>query len=67
MAKKGQKYRKHSPEFKLSVIMDMRENHFGIMETERKYDVKHNVISKWERIFLEEGAEGLMKERRMRN
>ena len=53
MAKKGQKYRKHSPEFKLSVIMDMRENHLGIMETERKYDVKHNVISKWERIFLE--------------
>ena len=66
MAKKGQKYRKHSPEFKLSVIMDMRENHLGIMETERKYDVKHNVISKWERIFLEEGAEGLMKERRGR-
>ena len=47
MAKKGQKYRKHSPEFKLSVIMDMRENHLGIMETERKYDVKHDVISKW--------------------
>ena len=67
MAKKGQKYRKHSPEFKLSVIMDMRENHLGIMETERKYDVKHNVISKWERIFLEEGAEGLMKERRGRS
>ena len=44
----------------------MRENHLGIMETERKYDVKHNVISKWERIFLEEGAEGLMKERRGR-
>lgn len=66
MVKKEQKYRKHSPEFKLSVIMDMRENHLGIMETERKYDVKHNVISKWERIFLEEGAEGLMKERRGR-
>ena len=66
MAKKGQKYRKPSPEFKLSVIMDMRENHLGIMETERKYDVKHDVISKWERIFLEEGAEGLMKERRGR-
>ena len=46
--------------------MDMRENHLGIMETERKYDVKHDVISKWERIFLEEGAEGLMKERRGR-
>jgi len=64
MAKKGQKFRKHSPEFKLSVILDMRENHLGLRETERKYNVGHSVILKWERIFLEEGADGLMKERR---
>ena len=64
MAKKGQIFRKHSAEFKISVIMDMRENHLGIMEVERKYNVQHSVIFKWERIFLEEGAEGLMKERR---
>lgn len=66
MAKKGQKFKKHSPEFKLSVILDMRENHLGLMETERKYDIHHSVIAKWERIFLEEGAEGLMRERRGR-
>ena len=66
MAKKGEKFRKHSPEFKLSVIMDMRENHLGLNETERKYNISHSVIAKWERIFLEEGAEGLMKERRGR-
>ena len=66
MAKKGQKFRKHSPEFKLSVILDMRENHLGVCETERKYNIQHSVILKWERIFLEEGAEGLMKERRGR-
>ena len=36
MAKKGQKFRKRSPEFKLSVILDMRENHLGLRETERK-------------------------------
>ena len=66
MAKKGQKFRKHSPEFKLSVILDMRENHLGLCETERKYAVDHHVIAKWERIYLEEGAEGLMKERRGR-
>ena len=60
--KKGKKFNtKYSPEFKISVIMDMRENHLSYSETVRKYDVKHNVISKWERIFLEEGAEGLMK------
>ena len=66
MAKKGQNQRKYSPEFKISVIMDMRENHLGLRETERKYNVQHSVILKWERIFLEEGAEGLMKERRGR-
>ena len=66
MAKKGQIFRKHSPEFKLSVIMDMRENHLGLRETERKYNVGHSVILKWEHIFLEEGAESLMKERRGR-
>lgn len=66
MAKKGQKFRKHSPEFKLSVILDMRENHLGLCEAERKYGVDHHVIAKWERIYLEEGAESLMKERRGR-
>ena len=66
MAKKGQIFRKHSAEFKISVIMDMRDNHLGMMETERKYNVNHHVIARWERIYLEEGAEGLMKERRGR-
>ena len=46
--------------------MDMRKNHLGLLETERKYHIEHSVILKWERIFLEEGAEGLMKERRGR-
>ena len=66
MAKKGQLFKTHSPEFKISVIMDMQNNHLGIRETGRKYHVDHSVILKWERIFLEEGAEGLMKERRGR-
>ena len=66
MAKKGQVFRKHSAEFKISVIMDMRGNHLGLRETARKYDLTHSVILKWERIYLEEGAEGLMKERRGR-
>ena len=51
----------------------MREHHLGYRETARKYfeaktrseeeQYKGN-IKRWERIFLEEGAEGLMKERR---
>ena len=66
MAKKGQIFRKYSAEFKIGVIMDMRDNHLGLRETARKYEVTHAVILKWERIYLEEGAEGLMKERRGR-
>ena len=54
--------------------MDMREHHLGYCETVRKYwpvtgsnvDNYKNAVKRWERIFLEEGAEGLMKERRGR-
>ena len=72
MAKKGSKQKRYSTEFKICVIMDMREHHLCYNETVRKYwDVtkgqEHNYrkqVQMWERIYLEEGAEGLMKERR---
>ena len=65
MTKKGQKYKKYSAEYKLNVIMAMQEHRLGYVETARKYDIpNYRVIQRWERIFLEEGAEGLMKERR---
>ena len=68
----SKKQKKYSSEFKIRVIMDMREHHLGYRETVRKYwDVSQgqeenykNIVKRWERIFLEEGAEGLMKERR---
>ena len=68
----SKKQRKYSSEFKICVIMDMREHHLGYRETVRKYwDVSQgqeenykNIVKRWERIFLEEGADGLMKERR---
>ena len=73
MSKKRQIQRKYSPEFKIRVIMDMREHHLGYCETARKYDLGDpkkgtcvHTLQRWERIFLEEGAEGLMKERRGR-
>ena len=72
MNKKGKIQRKYSPEFKISVIMDMREHKLGYNETIRKYwddglvSNHYKQIKLWERIFLEEGAEGLMKERRGR-
>ena len=74
MSKTGRKNKKYSPEFKISVIMDMREHGLSYCATVRKYwDItkgqEHNYLKQiqlWERIFLEEGAEGLMKERRGR-
>ena len=65
MGKTGRKNKTYSPEFKISVILDMREHRFGYVETARKYGIpNYRVIQRWERIYLEEGAEGLMKERR---
>ena len=73
MGKTGRKNKNYSPEFKISVIIDMREHHLGYCETARKYDLGDprkgssvHMLQRWERIFLEEGAEGLMKERRGR-
>ena len=74
MGKIGRKNKVYSADFKISVIMDMREHHLGYRETARKYwnvtrgeDLNYmNTVKRWERIYLEEGAEGLMKERRGR-
>ena len=72
MSKNERIRKKYSSEFKLSVIMDMRENQLGYRETVRKYwgthsrreeDNHKNTVKSWERIFLNEGAEGLMKKR----
>ena len=40
MARKKQFNTRYSPEFKISVILDMRENGLGYNETARKYWVK---------------------------
>ena len=74
MGKTGRENRRYSTEFKMCVIMDMREHRLSYKETVRKYwDISQgqeenykNIVKRWERIFLEEGAEGLMKERRGR-
>lgn len=74
MSKTGRKNKVYSAEFKIGIIMDMRKHHLGYRETVRKYwDINKGQeqnylkqIQRWERIYLEEGAEGLMKERRGR-
>ena len=75
MERKKKHNTKYSPEFKKSVIMDMLENHLAYRETVRKYwntrsraaeDLYVPTVKKWERIYLTEGAEGFMTERRGR-
>ena len=76
MCKTERKNKAYSAEFKISVIMDMRENFLGYRETVRKHwqtqnrseeELYKGTVKKWERIYLEEGAEGLMEERRGKN
>ena len=71
MGKKGEKQKSYSAEFKVRVIMDMREHRLSYYETAHKYGIitksmggAISTLQRWDRIFLEEGAEGLMKERR---
>ena len=51
--------------------MNMREHQLGYRETARKYELvitsktsAANMIQRWECIYLEDKAEGLIKERR---
>ena len=73
MGKTGRKNKVYSAEFKIGVIMDMREHHLSYNETVKRYQLGNTqygaaraMVQRWERIYLEEGAEGLMKERRGR-
>lgn len=76
MGKTGRKNKVYSAGFKISVIMDMCENYLSQRETVRKYwntqnrteeDKYLRTLKNWKHIYLEEGAEGLMKERRGRD
>lgn len=73
MAKKGERQKKYSAEFKICVILDMRKHGLSYHEVVRKYEMGDNrfggarlTVQRWERIYLTEGAEGFMVERRGR-
>ena len=64
---KGIANKRYTPEYKQQVVETMRTEHLGIRETMRRFDISdHGIIERWERIYLEEGAEGLAVERRGR-
>ena len=51
MSRKKKINTKYSPEFKLSVIMDMRENHLSYRETARKYNIGSNESQGKDRLY----------------
>ena len=54
-------------EFKKNVVEDLRENGLSYREAAKKYAIpSHERIRQWERIYLEEGPEGLYVDRRGR-
>ncbi len=56
-----------SGDFKKEVIERMRKEKLSYSETAKLYHVgNHSVIKRWERIYLQEGAEGLYVDRRGR-
>ena len=59
MGKKGVTHRKWSKEEKLYYIHLHMDEHISIMEIERKYGVRHTLVSAWVKRYLEEGEEAL--------
>ena len=49
------------------VLKTMKEEHLGYRETAERFGIYHKRVMDWERIYLEEGPEGLYIERRGRS
>ena len=65
---KGIPNKRYPPEFKIQVVETMCSEHLSCRETARRFDIPNqNRVASWERIYLEEGPEGLAVERRGRS
>ena len=59
--------KRYTGEFKQKVVETMQKEKLSYREAAREYEIAdHKLVAKWERIYLEEGAEGLYIERRGR-
>ena len=64
---RGKPNKRYTPEFKKLVVETMMEERLSYSETCRRLEVNsRDQIKSWERIYLEEGPEGLTVERRGR-
>jgi len=57
----------YTGEFKQSIVEDMRKNKLSQSEASRKYSIGRSQVQQWERIYLEQGVEGLYIEKRGRS
>jgi len=61
------KHGTYDGDFKVSVIEYMHKNHLSLSETAVKFGIPTEVtVGKWERIYYEEGPQGLYKDNRGR-
>ncbi len=60
--------KRYTGEYKQKVVETMMREKLSYKEAARQFDVSQDtVVAKWERIYLEEGPEGLYIERRGRS
>ena len=65
---KGVPNKRYPPEFKRMVEETMKKGHLSIYAAMQEFGINdHKIIERWERIYLEEGPEGLAIERRGRS
>ena len=65
---KGIPNKKYTGEFKQMVVETMRKELLSYQETARRFEVRSDTqVRSWERIYLEEGPEGLYIDRRGRS
>lgn len=61
---KGNPNARYTGDFKCQVAEEMQKNKLSQHQASAKYEVRRSVIQRWERIYLEEGVQGLYVERR---
>ena len=64
---KGVPNKRYTPEFKRMVVETIEKENLSIRAAMQEFGINdHKIIERWERIYLEEGPEGLAVERRGR-
>lgn len=58
--------KKYTGEFKQEVIETMYRERLGLRETARRFEIYMSNVRAWERIYLEEGVQGLYANRQGR-